>query len=194
MKKLIIAFVILLVIGIGSGIYYFTGYRQAQMAFPEEIVLQTHENEDYTFRNMEPKVRLIEFMYTQCPDVCPNTTYQMKDLRNRLEKDGVFGSKVEFLTVSFDPKRDTPEVLHDYAKTFEIDKYKGWHLVRGEKEDIQKLADNFDFMYRDPGTGQYVHTSATYLLDEDNRVIEVFGMGERDFDKDKVYKKIQKAI
>ena len=133
-------------------------------------------------------------MYTQCPDVCPNTTYQMKDLRNRLEKDGVFGSKVEFLTVSFDPKRDTPEVLRDYAKTFEIDKYKGWHLVRGEKEDIQKLADNFDFMYRDPGTGQYVHTSATYLLDEDNRVIEVFGMGERDFDKDKVYKKIQKAI
>ena len=194
MKKLIIAFVILLVIGIGSGIYYFTGYRQAQMAFPEEIVLQTHENEDYTFRNMEPKVRLIEFMYTQCPDVCPNTTYQMKDLRNRLEKDGVFGSKVEFLTVSFDPKRDTPEVLHDYAKTFEIDKYKGWHLVRGEKEDIQKLADNFDFMYRDPGTGQYVHTSATYLLDEDNRVIEVFGMGEKDFNKDKVYKKIQKAI
>ena len=194
MKKLIIAFVILLVIGIGSGIYYFTGYRQAQMAFPEEIVLQTHENKEYTFRNMEPKVRLIEFMYTQCPDVCPNTTYQMKDLRNRLEKDGVFGSKVEFLTVSFDPKRDTPEVLHDYAKTFEIDKYKGWHLVRGEKEDIQKLADNFDFMYRDPGTGQYVHTSATYLLDEDNRVIEVFGMGEKDFNKDKVYKKIQKAI
>ena len=194
MKKLIIAFVILLVIGIGSGIYYFTEYRQSQMAFPEEIVLQTHENKDYTFRNMEPKVRLIEFMYTQCPDVCPNTTYQMKDLRNRLEKDGVFGSKVEFLTVSFDPKRDTPEVLRDYAKTFEIDKYKGWHLVRGEKEDIQKLADNFDFMYRDPGTGQYVHTSATYLLDEDNRVIEVFGMGEKDFDKDKVYKKIQKAI
>ena len=194
MKKLMIAFVILLVIGIGSGIYYFTGYRQAQMAFPEEIVLQTHEDKEYTFRSMEPKVRLIEFMYTQCPDVCPNTTYQMKDLRNRLEKDGLFGSKVEFLTVSFDSKRDTPEVLRDYAKTFEIDKYKGWHLVRGEKEDIQKLADNFDFMYRDPGTGQYVHTSATYLLDEDNRVIEVFGMGEKDFDKDKVYKKIQKAI
>ncbi len=194
MKKIISTFVVLLVIGIGSGIYYFTGYRQAQMEFPEEIVLQTHENTEYTFRNMEPKVRLIEFMYTQCPDVCPNTTYQMKDLRNRLEKDGVFGSKVEFLTVSFDPKRDTPEVLRDYAKTFEIDKYEGWHLVRGEKEDIKKLADNFDFMYRDPGTGQYVHTSATYLLDEKNNVIEVFGMGENDFDKEKVYKKIQKAI
>ena len=194
MKKIIITFVVLLVTGVGSGIYYFTEYRQAQMEFPEEIVLQTHENAEYTFRNMEPKVRLIEFMYTQCPDVCPNTTYQMKDLRNRLEKDGVFGSKVEFLTISFDPKRDTAEVLRDYAKTFEIDKHEGWDLVRGEKEDIKKLADNFDFMYRDPGTGQYVHTSATYLLDENNHVIEVFGMGENDFDKEKVYKKIQKAI
>lgn len=194
MKKLYIIFVILLVIGIASGIYYFTDYRQSKMKFPDDVTLATHKGESYTFNNLSPKVRLIEFMYTQCPDVCPNTTYQMKQLRNQLEEDKVFGDKVEFLTISFDPKRDTLEVLSDYAKTFEMDKYDGWYLLRGEKTDVKKVADNFGFQFRDPGTGQFIHTSATYLLDEDNRVLEVFGMGERDFDKDEVYKKIKRAL
>lgn len=194
MKKLYIIFVTLLVIGIGSGVYYFTDYRESKMTFPKDVVLNTHEGKNYAFDNLSPKVRLVEFMYTQCPDVCPNTTYQMKQLRNQLEKDGVFGNKVEFLTISFDPKKDTPEILKAYAKTFEIDKHEGWYLLGGTKQDVKKVADNFQFQFRDPGTGEFVHTSATYLLDENNKVIEVFGMGEKDFDKDEVYKKIVKTL
>ncbi|WP_050614259.1 SCO family protein [Bacillus testis] len=194
MKKLYIIFTLLLVAGIGSGIYYFTEYRQSKMEFPKDAVLQTQWGDPYTYRHLTPKVRLIEFMYTQCPDICPNTTFQMKQLRDRLEKEGVFGSKVEFLTVSFDPDRDTKEVLDRYAQTFEINKSKGWYLLSGEKKDVQSLADHLNFQYRDPGTGQFVHSSATYLLDANNRVIEVFGMGEKDFNQKKVYKKIMRAI
>lgn len=194
MKKIYITFFTLLAIGIGSGIYYFTGYQQSKMAFPEDLVLNTHKGEPYAFENLSPKIRLIEFMYTQCPDVCPNTTFQMKQLRDQLTEDGVFGDKVEFLTVSFDPKKDTPEVLGHYAETFEMDKTNGWYLLHGPKEDIKKLADNFKFLFRDPGTGEFIHTSATYLLDENNKVIDIFGMGEKDFKQKEVYKEIMKQI
>jgi protein SCO1 len=194
MKKLYIVFVLLMVAGISAGIYYFTDYRQSKMEFPKDVTLETYKGEAYSFKNMEPRVRLVEFMYTQCPDVCPNTTFQMKQLRDELVKKGVFGSKVEFLTITFDPVRDTKEVLQKYADTFEMEKTDGWYLLRGEKQDIKKLADNFNFQYRDPGTGQYVHTSATYLLNADNEVIKVFGMGENSFNKDKVYKAIMKQL
>ncbi|MGN1401453.1 MAG: SCO family protein [Bacillus sp. (in: firmicutes)] len=194
MKKLYSIFALLLVAGVASGIYYFTEYRQGQMEFPKDVALQEHNGTNFTFNNMEPKIRLIEFMYTKCPDICPNTTYQMKQLRDRLAEDNVFGSKVEFLTISFDPDQDTPDVLKEYANAFEIDKIDGWRLMVGNKQDVKKLADNFDFQYRDPGTGQFIHTSATYLLDENNKVITVFGMGEKDFDKDKVYKTITKHL
>ncbi|WP_108670121.1 SCO family protein [Peribacillus acanthi] len=194
MKKYYISFVVLLIIGISSGIYYFTEYRQSKMNFPEDLTLESHLGQAYSFNNMEPKVRLVEFMYTQCPDVCPNTTFQMKHLRNELENEGVFGKEVEFLTITFDPEKDTKKVLHDYANTFEMDKIPGWHLLRGSDEDVKKLADNFNFQYRDPGTGQFVHTSATYLLNKDNEVIEVFGMGEKTFKKEKVFNAIMKEI
>ncbi|PLS18802.1 SCO family protein [Bacillus sp. M6-12] len=194
MKKIYIIFSVLLVIGVSSGIYYFTEYRQSKMDFPKEVVMKTHNGESYSFKELPPKVRLLEFMYTECPDICPNTTFQMKKIRDQLAEQGKFGSEVEFLTITFDPKKDTQNILKNYAETFEIDKYNGWEVLRGTNEDTKKLADKYNFQYRDPGTGQFVHTSATYLLDQNNRVIEVFGMGENNFDKDKVYKRIMKEV
>jgi len=194
MKKIYITFVTLLVIGISSGIYYFTTYKLSKMVLPEKLVLQTYQGNDFSFDEMTPKVRLIEFMYTKCPDICPNTTHQMRQLQNELLEQGIFENKVEFVTVTFDPMNDTEEVLSNYAESFEMNKTGGWHLLTGTKEDIRTLADTFEFQFRDPGTGEFVHTSATYLLDENNRVIEIFGMGENDFNKDEVYKKIMKSI
>ena len=194
MKKIYITFVTLLVLGIGSGIYYFTAYKQSKMTLPENLVLQTYEGRDFSFNEMPPKVRLIEFMYTQCPDICPNTTHTMRQLQNELIEQGVFEDKVEFVTVTFDPTNDTEEVLSNYAESFEMNKTDGWHLLTGTKEDIRELANTFEFQFRNPGTGEFVHTSATYLLDENNRVIEIFGMGQKDFIKEDVYKKIMKNI
>lgn len=194
MKKIYITFVTLLVLGIGSGIYYFTAYKQSKMIIPENLVLQTYEGRDFSFNEMPPKVRLIEFMYTQCPDICPNTTHTMRQLQNELIEQGVFEDKVEFVTVTFDPTNDTQEVLSIYAESFEMNKTDGWHLLTGTKEDIRELANTFEFQFRDPGTGEFVHTSSTYLLDENNQVIEIFGMGQKDFIKEDVYKKIMKNI
>ena len=194
MKKIYITFVTLLVLGIGSGIYYFTAYKQSKMTLPENLVLQTYEGRDFSFNEMPPKVRLIEFMYTQCPDICPNTTHTMRQLQNELIEQGVFEDKVEFVTVTFDPINDTEEVLSNYAESFEMNKTDGWHLLTGTKENIRELANTFEFQFRNPGTGEFVHTSATYLLDENNRVIEIFGMGQKDFIKEDVYKKIMKNI
>lgn len=194
MKKIIITFIILMTIGIASGIYYFTGYRQSLMEFPQEMVMETHKEGSYAFKEMEPKVRLLEFMYINCPDICPNTTFQMSKLRDQLVEDGVFGDQVEFLTITIDPHTDTIPKLQEYAKSFDIDKHDGWYLLRGTPEGTQEIADNFEFLYRDPGTGHFIHSSSTYLLNKNNKVIEVFGMGEGSFDKDKVYKRIQKEL
>ena len=75
MKKLYIGFTILLIVSISAGIYYFTGYRQAQMKFPEEVTMVSTTDKDFSFKEMPQKIRLLEFMYTNCPDVCPNSTY-----------------------------------------------------------------------------------------------------------------------
>lgn len=163
------------------------------MEFPKDVTMQTAWGKPYAFNNIEPKVRLLEFVYTNCPDICPSTSFQMKQLKERLEKDGLFKKKVEFITITIDPKRDTQQVMQTYANMFGVKSdNEGWIFLRGSEEDTKKVADAFNFLYRDPGNGMLIHTTLTYFLDENNRVIDTFGMGEKGFDKEKVYKEIVK--
>lgn len=194
MKKLYIIFSALLVIGITAGILYLTVIRPGNTELPQDVVLQTAFEEEYSFEESPNKVRLIEFMYTNCPDVCPVTTLELSKLRNKLEKEGVFGDQVEFLTITIDPKHDTLEVLQDYANRFEVtESDEGWYFLRGTDEDTKKLADSLNFLYRDPGTGEIVHTSYSYLLDEKDNLLDQFTMGDK-FDTDKAFNKILKTI
>lgn len=195
MKKLYFSLTILLIFFIGAGAFYFTVYRQAKMELPNDVVMETAWGEKYRFNDGKPKIRLLEFMYTNCPDICPNTTFQMTKLRAKLEREHVFGKNVEFITITIDPKRDTREKLQAYAKTFGVTNSKqGWLFLRGSEADTKKVADAFDFQYRDPGNGMLIHTTLTYLLDENGRVIEQFGMGKKRFHVQDVYEAIMDEI
>ncbi|MDF2902882.1 MAG: lipoprotein, partial [Bacillus sp. (in: firmicutes)] len=49
------------------------------------------------------------------------------------------------------------------------------------------------FQFKDPGNGFYIHTSLTFLIDENNQFIKKFPMGE-DFNKKDVFNKIMDEI
>lgn len=193
-KSYYIAGFLIVIIGIGIGIFYLQVIRPGNAELPQDIVMQTAFEEDYSFADQPKKARLIEFMYTHCPDICPVTSLEMSKLRQRLIKDGVFGDKVEFITITIDPKRDTPEILRDYASRFEVTTPDdGWIFLTGSEEDTKKLADSLGFLYRDPGSGEIIHSSWTYFMDENNNLLEKFTMGE-DFDTERVYKRIMRTI
>src|SRR5699024_1175426 len=194
MKKFYITFVILLIIGIGSGIYYLEVVRPGNAELPEDIVMETAFDGEYAFGDMDKKVRIIEFMYVNCPDVCPVTTVEMSKLRNSLEEEGVFGDKVEFITITINPRDDTQEVLQEYAGRFEVTSDDdGWKFLRSTEENTKEVADSLGFLYRDPGNGDMVHSTYAYFLDEKNNLIEKFTMGDA-FDTDRAYKRIMNTI
>lgn len=192
-KKYYVISAIILVVGISIGIFYLQVIRPAAAELPNDVVMTTAFGEEYDFAERPKKARLIEFMYTRCPDVCPVTTLEMAKLRNRLKAEGVFGDKVEFMTITIDPKRDTPEVLREYAERFEVEPNDGWVFLTGSEEDVRKIADNFQFLYRDPGSGEIVHSTFMYFMDEDEHLLEKFTMGE-DFDADRAFDRIMRTV
>lgn len=194
MKKIYIGFAALLILGVGAGIFYLEVIRAGNAELPEDIVMENAFEGDYAFADMPDKARLVEFMYTNCPDVCPVTTVKMSELRQQLIKDGVFGEDIEFLTITIDPSHDTAEVLQEYAGRFEVTTADdGWKFLRASADDTQEVADSLNFRYRDPGTGDIIHETFTYFIDENNTLLEKFAMGEG-FDTDKVYRRIMNTI
>src|SRR5699024_895090 len=161
MKKIYIWFASLLVLGIAAGIFYLKVIHPGSLKLPDDVVMETAFDEQYDFGDTPDKARLIEFMYTSCPDVCPVTTLEMSKLKSSLEKEGVFGEDVEFITVTIDPTRDDQEVLQEYASRYQISSDDdGSHYSTGQEEQTDKLTNSHKSKYEsDAGTKYNVHTS-----------------------------------
>jgi protein SCO1 len=200
MKKVIIISSLLVFLGIAGGISFLL-IRDANAQIPKDVTLTDQNGEEYRFGDDNKNVKLIEFIYTNCPDICPTTTQKMNLLKKDLQKEGVFGDKVEFITITIDPYRDTTDVLNRYMKTFEIENDGSWIFLTGDKTEdikqahanIREVADALQFQYRDPGDGYFVHTSLIFLVDEQNEFIKKFPMGE-DFNKEDVFKEIMENL
>jgi len=98
------------------------------------------------------------------------------------------GNGVEFLTVTIDPENDTPDVLKYYAQQLGIQPV-GWTILRGDEQTTRTVTSSLGFIANKMEDGFISHTSSTYLVDQDNKVMRKFGMGE-DFDPDQIYQEL----
>ncbi|MDB4661260.1 SCO family protein [Gammaproteobacteria bacterium] len=75
----------------------------------------------FTKSDLMGKWTLMYFGFTKCPDECPTTMYQLSKLIKVLrDKDYKLDDK-QWVLVSIDPERDTPEMIDNYAKGFDKD-------------------------------------------------------------------------
>ncbi|NOU94432.1 redoxin domain-containing protein [Paenibacillus sp. LMG 31456] len=142
------------------------------------FTLNSLEGEKVQLSDSAGKVRLIEFLFTSCPDVCPMTTYNMVKLQNELKMEGIWGNKVQFLSITFDPLKDTPEVFKKYGDRMGMD-YDGWKLLTGTEAETGEVAKSFGVMVQKMPDGSFVHTvTSLFLVDGAGKIRKVFAMGE----------------
>lgn len=142
----------------------------------ENFTLENLDRKPVQFNELDGKVRLVSFIYTKCPDVCPATSEIMEKVQEELKKKGIFGSETAFITITFDPQTDTPEVLQRYASAFHAD-LGGWYFLRGEEAAIAQVASQFGIGYEKQPDGMYIHTMKTFLVDKDKNIRKMYGMG-----------------
>jgi protein SCO1 len=105
---------------------------------------------------------LLYFGYTNCPNVCPTTLY---DLARMMRQMGKAASRMRVLFVTVDPNRDTPEVLRQYAALFS----KQVIGLRGTPAQLAAVAGLYHAAYSvtpaSPGHPYAVtHTAAVYAF------------------------------
>lgn len=104
---------------------------------------------------------LVYFGYTYCPDVCPFDVSRNADAVDLLEQKGLTVNPV-FITI--DPKRDTPDVISDYAENM----HDRMIALTGSSEQIAAASAAYKTYYKvhDDGTDEYLvdHSTFTYLM------------------------------
>ena len=93
------------------------------------IVLEDSLGKEYAFDEFEGKYVFMTFFYTSCSTVCPQLEMNAAEVYSQIPEE-YLGEDIVFLSVSFDPERDTPEVLEKYRTYFETDGEK-WRNYQG---------------------------------------------------------------
>jgi protein SCO1/2 len=102
----------------------------------------------------------INFIYTDCKEVCPLETANLVQVYKRLGERA--GRDIVFYSISIDPKRDTPEVLNAYAGKFGAT----WLFLTGKPEDIRLLGKKLG-MLRDRDVAANSHHAAQLMLGDE---------------------------
>ena len=140
---------------------------------------------------LKNKVWVADFFFTHCPTICPPMTSQMKRLNDETQD---LASKVQFLSFSIDPKRDSPTRLREYIKLFEI-KGKNWHFFTGDEEETHLLAKEFfNGAERDEeADGGFGHTDYFALVDTKGHVRGIY-QGTNPAQVDSLQKDLRKLL
>jgi protein SCO1/2 len=137
-------------------------YPQAR-ALPN-FQLIDHNNQPFTSAKLIGHWSLVFVGYTYCPDICPTTLADLKNVYPELQKIPT-DSPIQVILLSVDPKRDTSERLNDYINFFHSD----FIAVSGEHSQLFPLVRAMGMMYSMSESTD----NPNYLVDHSSSVVVV---------------------
>ncbi|CDZ95188.1 MULTISPECIES: SCO family protein [Pseudomonadaceae] len=131
------------------------------------LSLTDQDGEAVQTDELQGKWTLLFFGYTFCPDICPATLAELRQLRSGLPE--AVRERLQPVLVSVDPHRDTPEQLGKYLKFFG----EGFIGLTGSLDDIQALANGvgIPFIPGDTSRENYTvdHSGNLVIIGPDGR-------------------------
>lgn len=122
---------------------------------------------------------VVGFIYTNCPDICSFITANIKKIHD-VES---HPDDTRFLLISFDPERDTPATLRNYADAFGMNQ-EPFHFLTGDTAEIDRLMKRVkvrtsvsDQRQTDSGEEVYFlnHSDKILLIDRESRLVFDYG-------------------
>lgn len=122
------------------------------------------------------KVLVATFIYTRCPleDYCPRMTHNFAEIDKVLAKDPALYNKTHLLSISFDPKFDTPSVLRDYGVSYmgrdNKAAFSHWDFAVPPQKELDRVLEFFGVGVT-PGENQTItHSLSTAVIGKDGKI------------------------
>jgi protein SCO1/2 len=122
------------------------------------------------------RVLLLTFVYTRCPlpDFCIRMSRNFAQNDKALAADPALYARTHLLSISFDPKVDTPAVLKSYGETYIGGDAKAtfahWDFAVPPAGELDALTQFFDVGITPGDAGLLTHSLSTALIGKDGKV------------------------
>lgn len=141
-----------------------TVFREPRIVEP--FVLEDHTGKRFDNESLQGRWSFVFFGYTHCPDVCPTTLSVLNSVARQLEHEK---DPVQFVFISVDPERDTPEQLGGFVSYFN-----GSFIgATGSEDTLKALTRQLGVVYARvaSNSGSQNATTDDYLIDHSASVL-----------------------
>ena len=138
----------------------------ARLASPKTLTsfqLTAHDQKPLNIERLKGKWTLLFFGYTHCPDVCPTTLTELAQTAQQLEPSVL--KDTQFIFVSVDPRRDSPESLGEYVGYFNEHFLGATGSIEALAVLVRQLDSKFSLGTNPAGEPIVNHSSAMLLID-----------------------------
>lgn len=133
----------------------------------KQVPLLDKQGGAFDYERLQDKWTLVFFGFTFCPDICPTTMAQLRDMVATLEPHVQASTQVAL--VSVDPARDTPEKLREYVNYFSPE----FIGLTGEFLNVQRFANQLNAAFQKvPGGGE------NYTIDHSGQIMLINPRGD----------------
>lgn len=146
----------------------YTGIRTIEPPRPmPDFTLTDHEGAPVNLSDLAGQPTMLTFGFTNCPDICPLTLNEYRLIHQDL---GEVAEAMNFVFVSVDGTRDTPQVLQRYFDVHGVAEF--MIGMTGPETDVRALGEDYglQFFYHEPNASGWYnidHTAGSFLLDAD---------------------------
>lgn len=117
---------------------------------------------------------LLDFIFTHCNGPCPVSTSNRVQLQKNLPDD--LRQQIHFVSISLDPKRDTPEELRRYALERGAD-LANWFFLTGDPQEVEDVLRSYGVGVVRGDDGDIQHVVVSFLIDPRGRITKrYFGL------------------
>jgi cytochrome oxidase Cu insertion factor (SCO1/SenC/PrrC family) len=150
----------------------------------DHVLLDSTGTERHLFELKKDRLAVVALIYTSCAEAsgCPLASAVLQRLDRQLAADVALAGRVRLISLSFDPERDTPERL---ARVRSLHAPRtDWIFLTTPNEQalrpiLADLGQEVARLHREDGSwsGLFRHVLKVYLLDEQNRVRNIYSTG-----------------
>ena len=127
------------------------------------------------------RLLVLNFIFTQCPSACPLQTQQLRKVQQGINANTA--QQVQFVSISIDPRRDTPAVLMAYAKRLGVD-FANWQFATGPEKGVAALSQAFDAAATTlAGSDIPDHKMRVFVLSPSQNILQVYAGAQFDVER-----------
>ena len=141
------------------------------------FTLTDQNNSEMKFTDMTQDIVVVSFLFTRCTDVCPIITQNLKMVQQQIPDE--IADEVGFVSITLDPRFDTPEVLTDYMELHGVE----WPHLTGTSTELADVWARFGMAVEEIVTDPHddnasdmdgqVHNSSVVYTNENGTSLEL---------------------